>query len=1100
MKQFEKQLATFLLNSNNWNSLKILIENVNSGKLFEVFCKYYFLFEPIVKDDYINVWYFDEIPAEVKQRLGFINIDYGVDLLLKNIDNEFIAVQCKFRSDETSKLNWSADKIANLFAYADKADGYIVFTNTVDIDNVSRSKENFSLFSISHLLNIEESTFEIMKSYLQGASIPQITKYKPQEHQQKAIDNCIEFFSIESRGQLIMPCGSGKTLTALWIKEHLKPKNTLVLVPSLALLRQIKEDWARQKNTQYHYLCVCSETDIDKNEANEIDSFVTHTYEIGGRVTTDVKVILDFIQTDFEKVIFSTYQSLPQIERALQGSNIYFDFVLCDEAHKTAGVNQGLFSIIHDDKKIPAHKRLYMTATPRIISENIKKKLNENLQYAYDMSNPEIFGYEFYRMTFKEAIEKGILVDYKIITVGITDEQIADYVKERRYISDKNTIEDIANNYALETVMQRYNATHAITFHSRVQYAADFSKRHKELFKNVTTMHVSGTQSTNYRNIVMNEFKNSVKAVMSNARCLTEGVDVPAIDLVYFCDPKNSKVDIVQATGRALRQDRKKGKTMGYIVIPIYHTKKNEVENAISNSNFKNLITVIRALCDQDERLQDEINQLAYGKGKKSGFSKLEFISGEIFTEGKIHLLGFEEKLKNNLFDQVIEKTSDSWDLWFLQLKDYLTENNNEYPLLEENATLYRWIAAQRGFKKKKLLFFEQIKQLNSINFIWDLQEHIWNMQFEALEKYAQENDFEPSIKEEIGKWYNTQKNLLNKGILLEERKLKIQALQFKGSSKQGEWQRRFAELVKFRADNPEKWPNYDRKTQDKSENELPIFCQQMRKYYRENTLSEYWVDKLLSINFNFEGKVDNWREIYKKLEMYVEKYQNLPDHRNNLYNWILLQIDRYKDNTLTIEQKQLLDKINIIEWYENRQYQKSWENWYENVKTFYELTNKLPTFHADKQLGSWLNTQRTVYKKGELSQEQIEKLERLGMVWNTKKLDIDRWNEVFEEVKVFYELNNRFPSYYGIEKEKSLYTWCQTQRMKQAGSNEKYKPLPTWQVEKLESIGFDFQPRGEKSFDELWEEKYEELKQFCRQNPLFTLPSLEKGEPNLLY
>ena len=760
MKQFEKILSTYLTNSNNWQNLKQVIQNhTSSGKIFEAFCKYYFLHEPTVKDDYKNVWYFEEIPTEIRQNLNFTNIDYGVDLLLENIDNQFIAVQCKFRSDESLKLSWSKDKITNLFASAAKTQGFIVFTNTTDIDLVSKSQENFSLCSISHLLAIEETTFEAVKQHLEGKPVTKVSKYSPKEHQQAAIDRCTQFFETEERGQLIMPCGSGKTVTSLWIKERLKPKNTLVLVPSLALLRQIKEDWARQKNIKYHYLCVCSETDIDKNEENETDSFVTHTYEIG-KVTTNPQRIFDFLQSDCEKVIFSTYQSLSQIEKAIQNTDFQFDFVLCDEAHKTASITKGLFSIIHDNQRIPALKRLYMTATPRVVSDKIKKKLDEGLGYAYDMSNTEIFGYEFYRMSFKEAIEKDILVDYKIITVGITDEQIAEYIKEQRFASNKYTIEDIANNYALETVMQRYRATHAITFHSRVKYATEFSERHKTLFDDTKSFHVSGTQSTNYRNGVMNDFKNSSKAVISNARCLTEGVDVPAIDLVYFCDPKNSKVDIVQATGRALRQDHKKDKKFGYIVIPIYHTKQSEIEKAISKSNFKNLISVIRALCDQDERLQDEINLLAFGKGKKSNFSKLEFISGEVFTEGKIHLLGFEEKLKANLFDQVIEKTSDNWDLWFLRLKEYLNENNNQYPDLEQESSICRWISTQRNAEKNDKLSFRQVEQLDSIKFIWDAQEQSWNIQFKELKKYAEENYFEPETGSKLYIWYSTQKLL----------------------------------------------------------------------------------------------------------------------------------------------------------------------------------------------------------------------------------------------------------------------------------------------------------------------------------------------------
>lgn len=1100
MKKNEQKLSTLLKITKDWNSLKLLLEKetYQSGKLFEVFCKCYFKHEPIVKDDYKNVWYYEDIPTEIKEDLGLPNSDYGIDLLLQTIDGEFIAVQCKFRSNENIKLSWSADKITNLFASADKADGVMVFTNAADIDSVSKSKDNFSLFGISYLLNIEENTFDIFRNFLEGETLPTTTKYLPKPHQIKAIESCEEFFEIENRGQLIMPCGAGKTITSLWIKERLNPKNTLVLVPSLALLRQIKEDWAKQKSDFYHYLCVCSEADIDKNNDNESDSIIAHTYEIGGRVTTNSEVIIDFLRRDFDKIIFSTYQSLPQIEKALQNTDFQFDFILCDEAHKTAGTSSGIFSIVHDNKRIPALKRLYMTATPRVLSDNIKKKLGDNLAYAYDMSNPAIFGYEFYRMSFKDAIDKDILVDYKIITIGISHKQIAELIKERRYISDKNTIEDIANNYALEIVMKQYDATHAITFHSRVKYAEEFSMRHKLLFENVKTMSVNGNQSTNARNILMTDFKNASKAVISNARCLTEGVDVPAIDLVYFCDPKNSKVDIVQATGRALRKDKRKDKKMGYIVIPIYHQNQDEVDKAISNSNFKNLISVIRALCDQDERLQDEINQLAYGKGKKTNFSKLEFLSSEIFSEGKVHLLGFEEKLKNNLFNQVIEKNSDNWDLWFLQLKDYLEINNSEYPTTKSSPKLYSWIAAQRNFYKKNQLSYEQVKKLKSIDFIWDAHSHSWDIQFKVLEKHAQEKGFEPNKRTDIGIWLTTQKTAIKKGTLSNERTEKINSVKFKGTVVEAEWHIRFNDLVAYRNKNSNKWPNADRENKDKPENKIAIFCQQMRKYYRSNSLSDFWIDKLISIDFNFEGHGDNWQKTYETLKRYLYENRMLPDVSSNLYNWALRNRNRYVDGLLDNNKKRLLDDINILSFFKSR----TWDDWYNDIKAFYDLSGSLPTFNADKQLGAWLSTQRAAFKKGELSNEQKEKFEELGIIWDGNEAKKDRWLEMLDHVNSFYKEKGRFPTGRNKGEEQQLYNWCQGQRQKQAGtaSGGKTKELDDWQVKKLEEIGFDFQPRREQSLEEVWEKQYEELKEFYTKNPFIPLPSLINGNPSSLY
>ena len=206
-------------------------------------------------------------------------------------------------------------------------------------------------------------------------------------------------------------------------------------------------------------------------------------------------------------------------------------------------------------------------------------------------------------MSFKDAIDENILVDYKIVAIGVNDLQLSSYLKERRYVGDNISIDEVANNYALDFVMSKYFANHALTFHSRVKLAKEFATRHTKLFDQTNSFSVDGTQPTSIRNQILNEFKNSEKAIISNARCLTEGVDVPTIDLVYFSDPKNSKVDIIQAVGRALR--KKEGKKLGYIVVPIYHSDNKEVENSISEGSYKNLLQVIRSLCDQDERLQD---------------------------------------------------------------------------------------------------------------------------------------------------------------------------------------------------------------------------------------------------------------------------------------------------------------------------------------------------------------------------------------------------------------------------------------------------------------------------------------------------------------
>lgn len=1117
MQKYEIRLVQLLSNVKSWNDLFLLLKEEDfSGKIFEIFCKYYFLFEPTVKEDYTNIWLFDEIPTNIKQQLGFKNVEHGVDLLLKTIDNELIAVQCKFRSNENLKLSWSGDKLANLFAYADKADRYFIFTNVADIDEVSESKK-VSLFNISYLLDIEESTFSQIAAEINKSKFEVIQKFEPREHQIDAIESCLKGFQTSDRGQLILPCGAGKSLTALWIKEGLKAKNTLVLVPSLALLRQIKEDWARQRRTLYHYLCVCSETDID-NASN--DSFVTHTYELGSRVTTDPLIIRRFLEKDFEKIIFSTYQSLPQIVAAMKGTNLNFDFVICDEAHKTAGVHQGLFGFIHDNKKIAAKKRLYMTATPRIVSDAIKKRLEDEFQLSYDMSNPNIFGFEFYRMTFKDAIEKGILVDYKIITIGVTREDLAEYIKDRRLISDKVSIDEIANNYALNLVMKRYNATHAITFHSQVKYAEDFSERHKRMYQNIDAFHVSGTQSTSYRSVQMNGFRTSKNAIISNARCLTEGVDVPAIDLVYFCDPKNSKVDIIQATGRALRQDKKKGKQLGYIVVPIFHTKHKEVENAIGKSTFKNLISVVRALCDQDERLEVEINMLAIGKGQSSILSKLDIVLGENNEdEARLHFIGFEDLLRNSLFSQVVSKNVTAWDLVFEKFKYHLVQNDIKYPMRVDDIEIYTWVHHQRRAKKEGRLVQERVEKLNEINFVWDAKD----IDLKWLDKYEQTKAFinqygeEPKSKE-LAPWFRAQKTALNADRLsdyekenieylinqIEQKQLKKWDIQLNITSRNdelplkkpinyGKWSKIFNNLKEYKFQNPnKKWP--DAKNENIEIRKLGIWCLTMRQRYRKDTLEEYWIDKLLEIGFNFDGKHDYWLETYNELKEYILEYQRLPDLGTNLYHWA--QRHNKAENLSDVQQK-LIDELNLSNYFNKP---KIWNDYYEDVKAFWELSGKLPTKSSEVQLANWLIKQRELYKKGELHSKQIEQLEQLNIVWDNNEAIIDKWKENFEKIKAFKIENDKLPSFSSEGEEKRLYNWCQGQRQRRAGtaSSGKTQQLGQWQLDLLNSIDFGFDYK-EKMKDK-WEENYQELLALYQEKGVIFIPQKIEDKINPLY
>jgi superfamily II DNA or RNA helicase len=720
MKRYENHLLHILMTNNilNWQDLEnqlCALEPHIAGKVFEAFCYYYYLTEPTIKDDFMQVHYMENTPDNLKSILN-ITSDNGIDLILKSHDNALTAIQCKFTSNIERTLTWGGDKLSHFIGYSEQADERVVFTNTYDVDKVTRSRDRVSVINNSFLQEIEKETFDHIKSLLQGNNILAHTKAQPWEFQIDAISTCATRFETENRGQLIMPCGTGKTLVGLKIKEAIKAKSTLVAVPSLWLLRQTKNYWAKEKNDDYKYLCVCSEYDID-NDA-KLDNYSIHDYEVDHRVTTDIERLRNFLLTEPSTVIFTTFHSLHTISKAIKGADFQFDFIFCDEAHRTTGLdNKQAYGVIHDDNAIPSRKRLYSTATPRVLSSYLKKKNEDNDDvFLYDMNDKNIFGDEFFRMSFKTAIESKRLVDYQIIAVGINDSQIA------KYLTTKNFGTEIADNYALEWVMDKYGATHAISFHSTIPKAEVFAKKHDEKFKETTkTFHINGTHTTSNRKRTLMAFKTANKSIISNVRCLSEGVDVPAIDAVYFCDPKSSKIDIAQSVGRALRLDPTKNKEFGYIVVPIYHQKHEEIETVVKKSIFNNLINVVRSMYDQDERLQDEIHTLLYGQKGSSGLSRTNFLGVQSGFE-RIILVGFEDKLKEALFDEIIAKTS-RWDGWYYLLNEYAKENNGSTN--PPTRTVYKgkglgeWTTKQRYHFKDGKLSNRHIDLLNKIQFEW---------------------------------------------------------------------------------------------------------------------------------------------------------------------------------------------------------------------------------------------------------------------------------------------------------------------------------------------------------------------------------------------
>ncbi|MGL2500805.1 DEAD/DEAH box helicase family protein, partial [Helicobacter pylori] len=499
--------------------------------------------------------------------------------------------------------------------------------------------------------------------------LPLCDKKKPRTHQTEAINATKEYFSDpkNARGKLIMACGTGKTYTSLKIMEALDPKITLFLAPSIALLSQTFREYAQEKSEPFYASIVCSDDKVgkSKNEDNDDIKFSELPIKPSTRLEDILSVRKKAQKENKRFIIFSTYQSALRIKEAQEAGLNEIDLIICDEAHRTVGAmyssnerdDKNAFTLCHSDKNIKAKKRLYMTATPKVYSESSKAKAKEKDNVIYSMDDAEIFGEEIYTLNFSQAIALDLLTDYKVIILAVRKENLSGVtnsvnkkIKELKAEGtklDKKLInnefvckivgthkglakqdlivldEENKEDHNLQNKADTFVSQRAISFCKSINTSKNIKdsfetimecydeELKKKSFKNlqIEIDHVDGTMNCKERLKKLeklNKFQPNTCKVLSNARCLSEGVDVPALDSIVFFDGKSAMVDIIQAVGRVMR--KAKNKKRGYIILPIA-LEESEIKNldeAVNNTNFKNIWKVIKALRSHDPSLVDE--------------------------------------------------------------------------------------------------------------------------------------------------------------------------------------------------------------------------------------------------------------------------------------------------------------------------------------------------------------------------------------------------------------------------------------------------------------------------------------------------------------
>jgi superfamily II DNA or RNA helicase len=1078
------------------NRIADLPDKRSRGDAFEVFAEAYLATQR--RHDAAKVWPLNAVPTAVLEQLGLASKDYGVDGVFQTHLGQLNAYQVKFRTDRPA-LTWH--ELSTFIGLADskQISSRVLITNCDELASVLNKRQGFFCIRGTDLDRLEAEDFQAVNAWLADSAFIAPRK-TPKTHQQEALATLLPALEQHDRVSAIMACGTGKTLVALWVVEQMQADRVLVLVPSLALLRQLLHEWLRETSLpNLAYLCVCS----DKTVTEGVDSIATAQSDLDFPVSTDAANVRGFLDAPFagRKIVLSTYQSADVVGKALREGEA-FDLAIFDEAHKTAGREGRNYAFALDDANLLIRKRLFFTATPRHYNPHQKDSEGE-AQLVFSMDKPEVYGPQAYRLTFAEAARQEIICGYKVIISVITSDMVTnELLSQGEVMVQGNAVRarQVANQIALRDAVEKYGAKKIFTFHKTIGSAASFVAKGSEGIRthlpDFETFHVSGKMSTARREREMREFRAAVCAVMSNARCLTEGVDVPAVDMVAFLSPRRSRVDIVQAAGRAMR--RAEGKAVGYVLVPLYVEQETgeTVEEAVSRSDFDEVWDVLNSLQEQDDVLAEIIRQFGEQKGSGKGYDDSRMNERVDFGGPRLSL----ETLRASVATRCLDSLCSSWDVWFGKLKAFKERfgHCNVEIGWEEDPAFGRWVSTQRTRRNKGQLSQERVQLLDGLGFVWDFQtqksQETWMKWYLELENYTKEHG-NPHVPRshantKLASWVWIQrqrrKGTVKGSAITSEQIALLDKLNFRWDVREEQWQERFDQLKLFK----EQHGHCNVELVADEDDKLFCWVRFQRNALAQGKLDEDKKAQLDEIEFSWASKLIDakWEEMYERLRSYHSAHGNadVPNRWKEdlkLASWVMNQRERRKKGIISDEQIQRLDALGFTWQHRERG---AWEDRYQELIEFKEKHGhcNVPFEYKEvSKLGKFVNAMRSHKTAGTLSQERIELLEQIGFQWSGEVKEAfftDKWEDSYLQLLYFKEENGHCNVPYDYPDNPQLGKWVSRQRQRKKSG----KLLPE-RERLLEEIGFNW--GNERDFGgvkptELWDVRYQELLAFKQQ------------------
>ena len=743
----------------------IALTEKEKGTKFEHLMRSWLRTDPRYSDQLEQVWLWDEFPARDQIGEG----DTGIDLVAKTIDGDYWAIQCKCYKEEAKISKQMVDSFittsGRTFTTDDTGETSTPFAHRLWIDTTMGVWSSNAEAAIQNqqppvsritLYDLRESPVDWDK-LLQGVEGDgaRSSQKKLRPHQREALAAAHTYYTEHDRGQMIMACGTGKTFTSLRLIEQETEGRGLILflVPSIALLGQSLNDWYFDAQEPIQSICICSDSKASrskKKKVDDLDDTDDSPVDLALPATTRVDQIVPRLRQIQKhqgiKVVFSTYQSIDVIAEAQRmileesaGKYGIFDFIVCDEAHRTTGVklssrDESHFTKVHDNQFLQGRKRLYMTATPRLYGEGAQERANRANCILCSMDNTDIYGEEFYRLNFSHAVEQNLLTDYKVLVLTISEEMIPSNLLEeiqrgeltslnyddasrlvgainafsKRLLGDKAGVtwdEDpclmrrvLAFAPRIGQIDQAGSSKHIAHIFPEVSklYNKSLTEEEQQRVVHIAARHVDGTMNALERSEALQWLEETPEdpqecRVVTNVRCLSEGVDIPALDAVLFLSPRSSQVDIVQSVGRVMRtfgRDTPKEKRYGYIIIPVVDPEIASPEKALREDKaFAHVWQILNALRSHDDHFNAHVNTLALNNDKGSkvmiampGFNQAgmarKILTGDNNDQYDAHILAQQEiaqrlvslfgDTQQAIYAKLVEKCGDRlyWENW----------------------------------------------------------------------------------------------------------------------------------------------------------------------------------------------------------------------------------------------------------------------------------------------------------------------------------------------------------------------------------------------------------------------------------------------------